>query len=227
MLVLNFGAILLCYRFLGRTGLFVWIAIAAIIANIQVVKTIELFGLTATLGNIVYATSFLVTDVLSENYGARAARRGVVFGFFSLIVATLLMNIALLFVPDASDTAHEHLLPIFRVLPRISVASLIAYAIAQSHDVWAYGFWKQLLPAKKHIWVRNNLSTIVSQLIDSIVFTGVAFIGVFAWSDLWQIAVTTYLMKVIVALLDTPLVYLARHWHDNGKVREDEAALSE
>ena len=222
MLMVNFVAILLCYRFLGKTGLFVWVAIAAIIANIQVVKTIELFGLTATLGNIVYATSFLVTDILSENYGARSARRAVIFGFFSLIVATVLMNLALLFVPDVSDTAHDHLVSVFRVLPRISAASLVAYGISQSHDVWAYGVWKRLLPATKQIWIRNNMSTIVSQLIDSVRFTAVAFLGVFPWSVLWQIAVTTYLMKVIVAILDTPLVYIARHWYDKGVVKSED-----
>lgn len=67
----NFGAIILAYRFWGKIGLFIWIPIASIVANIQVTKTIDLFGLTATLGNIVYAGSFLVTDILNENHGKR------------------------------------------------------------------------------------------------------------------------------------------------------------
>ena len=100
MLVICFGGILLTYRFFGRVGLYVWTAIAVIVANIQVVKFIEVFGLVATLGNVVYATSFLVTDILSENYGRRAARRAVAFGFLSLIALVVLMNVALLFTPD-------------------------------------------------------------------------------------------------------------------------------
>ena len=77
MLLANFGLIMLSYRFFGKSGLLIWIPIAAIIANIQVIQSIELFGLAATLGNIVYATSFLVTDILSEKYGRKEANRAV------------------------------------------------------------------------------------------------------------------------------------------------------
>ena len=222
MLVICFGGILLTYRFFGRVGLYVWTAIAVIVANIQVVKFIEVFGLVATLGNVVYATSFLVTDILSENYGRRAARRAVAFGFLSLIALVVLMNVALLFTPDVSDEAHPHLAAIFTLLPRIALASLIAYGVSQYHDVWAYHFWKRRFPAARKIWVRNNLSTLVSQLIDSVVFSVAAFAGMVEIRVLIEIVITTYVIKAVVAVADTPLVYIARRWHENRAVRESE-----
>jgi len=213
MLLANFIAILFSYRVFGKTGLFIWIPVAVIVANIQVVKTIELFGFTATLGNIVYASSFLVTDILSENYGKEEARRGVFMGFFSLICMTLLMNLALVFVPDSSDFAHESLTNIFQIMPRIAGASLAAYLVSQLHDVWAYHLWKRKFPASRMMWLRNNLSTAVSQLLDSIVFTIVAFYGVFETPVLIDIVFTTYFLKLIVAVSDTPFLYIARHWY--------------
>jgi uncharacterized integral membrane protein (TIGR00697 family) len=207
MLFLNFVAIILAYRMFGRTGLYVWIAIAGIVANLQVSKTIEVFGLTATLGNIVYAGSFLATDILNEHRGSRSARKGVWIGFFAVVTLTVLMQLALLFEPAPSDALQPHLVVVFGVLPRITAASLIAYLLSQQHDVWAYQFWKERFPGP--LWIRNNLSTIVSQLIDSVVFTLVAFAGVFPWGVVLEIVVTTYVLKAIVAILDTPFLYIA------------------
>ncbi len=214
MLLVNFVAVLLAFRFFGRTGLYVWIALAGVVANIQVSKTIEIFGFTATLGNIVYAGSFLATDILSEHFGKDAARKGVGVGFFAILVVTGLMYLSVLFEPAPSDTMHESLATVFGVLPRIAGASLVAYVLSQRHDVWAYSFWRTRFPGP--LWVRNNLSTIVSQLIDSIVFTLVAFVGVFPGGVLVQIVVTTYLVKAVVALADTPFIYAAKTVHQHG-----------
>src|SRR5574344_608604 len=97
MLVLNFVAILLAYRVWGKLGLFIWIPISVIVANIQVTKNVNLFGLEATLGNIVYSTGFLATDILSEMYGPKESKRAVTVGFFSLIVMTVMMQLAIQF----------------------------------------------------------------------------------------------------------------------------------
>ena len=209
-LLLNFVTIIALYRIMGKTGLFVWIPIAVILANMQVLKTVKLFGFTATLGNIVYATSFLVTDILSENYGKGEARRAVWVGFFAVVVMTLFMNFALWFVPAESDFAHPHLSAIFALMPRIAAASLVAYIVSQQHDVWAYSFWRNRLPEDRHIWVRNNLSTMVSQLIDSTAFVLIAFWGVYETRVLIEILVTTYLFKWLVAAADTPFIYWAK-----------------
>ena len=218
MLALNFGMILLCYRLFGKAGLFAWIPRSVILANIQVVKTVELFGLSATLGNIVYATSFLATDILSENHGKKDAKRAVGIGFFSLLTMAALMNMALLFEPSPEDFAQESLTTIFGLIPRIAGASLLAYWVSQLHDVWAYQFWRLKLPGKRHIWIRNNASTVVSQLIDSILFTIAAFAGSYPAGVLLEIVLSTYLLKVIVAVADTPFIYFARWLKAKGVI---------
>nr|WP_319997855.1 queuosine precursor transporter [uncultured Draconibacterium sp.] len=211
MLLANFLLIILAYRLFGKWGLVMWIPISVIVANIQVIQTVELFGLVATLGNIVYATSFLVTDILSENYGKEEAKKAVWIGFFSLISMTFLMNLALKFLPLEGDEfagiTHEATSTIFSLMPRIAVASLAAYLLSQRHDVWAYHFWKKRFSKDHQIWLRNNLSTMISQLIDSVVFVTIAFWGVYEWPVLIEIFLTTYLLKWVVAAADTPFVY--------------------
>ncbi len=221
LLLANFAGIMLAFRLFGTVGLTAWMVLSVIAANIQVTKTIELFGITATLGNIVYASSFLITDILSENYGIKAARRVVVIGFVAIVGFTLLMNLALLFSPGDSDFVHSSMETIFGLLPRIAAASLLAYVASQLHDVWAYALWKRIAPGENQIWIRNNASTLVSQLIDSVIFVGVAFLGVFALPVLLEILITTYVLKLIVAAADTPFVYLATRWVRDGAISED------
>jgi hypothetical protein len=221
MLLANFFLIILAYRLFGKWGLIMWIPISVIVANIQVIQTVELFGLVATLGNIVYATSFLVTDILSENYGKTEAKKAVWIGFFSLISMTLLMNLALYFLPLEGDEfaliTHDATSTIFKLMPRIAIASLAAYLLSQRHDVWAFHFWKKRFPHDKQLWLRNNLSTMVSQLIDSSVFVLLAFYGVFETGILLEIFLTTYFLKWIVAAADTPFVYWARKIRGKSK----------
>ncbi len=211
MLLANFLLIIFAYRLFGKWGLVMWIPISVIVANIQVIQTVELFGMVATLGNIVYATSFLVTDILSENYGKEEAKKAVWIGFYSLISMTLLMNLALQFLPLKGDefaiVTHEATSTIFSLMPRIAVASLSAYLLSQRHDVWAYHFWKKRFSKDNQIWLRNNLSTMISQLIDSVVFVIIAFYGVYETKVLFEIFITTYVLKWVVAAADTPFVY--------------------
>jgi len=221
MMLANFLFILLFYRLFGKAGLFIWIPIAAIVANIQVLKLVELFGINATLGNIVYASSFLVTDILSENYGKKSANKAVIVGFLSMIASMILFQAALWFQPSADDWAQESLKNIFGLMPRIVLASLLAFGMSQFHDVWAYHFWKMRWPAQRFIWLRNNASTLVSQLIDSVVFTLAAFAGQLPSKVLLQIFLSTYILKLIVALMDTPFIYMAAWMHRSGFIPEE------
>jgi uncharacterized integral membrane protein (TIGR00697 family) len=225
LLIITFLGILLAYRMFGKIGLFAWVGVAIILANIQVMKTVQIFGLVTAMGNIIYGTIFFATDVLNENYGKKEAQKAVWIGFFVLIFATIVMQISLNFVPDESDLLSPALQEIFGFLPRIAVASLIAYLISQFHDVWAFNFWKKKTKGK-YLWLRNNASTMVSQLIDNVVFTGIAFVGlfglfgweqVFEWSIIFQIFIVSYVMKFIVAVLDTPFMYWAKKL--KGEVR--------
>lgn len=215
-LLTGFGFILLAFKLFGKAGLYIMTAISMILVNIQVLKTVQLFGLVATLGNILYGTTFLTTDILSEVYNKRKAQIAVYVGFFAQVVTMVSMYISLQYVPDASDFVQDSLVTIFSIFPRLVLASTIAYGVSQLHDVWAYSFWKKKFPEYKHIWIRNNASTIVSQLIDSIIFCTIAFLGVYEANIFWDIFLTTYILKFIIALLDTPFVYLAKKWANKG-----------
>jgi len=209
ILLISFLTVILAYKLFGKTGLYIWTAAAVIIANIQVMKTIQVFGLVTALGNVIYSSLFLATDILNENHTKKDAQKAVWIGFFVLIATTIIMQITLLFIPDESDFLSEHLTKIFSFLPRIALASLIAYLISQSHDVWFFAKLKKE-HKKKHLWIRNNLSTITSQILDNSIFTLIAFAGIFEWKIIAQIFLTSLLLKVIVATCDTPFIYLAR-----------------
>jgi len=223
MLLVNFGCITFAYKKFGRIGLFCWVPISVILANIQVILLVDIMGLGTTLGNIVYASGFLVTDILSENYGEEDAKKAVGIGFFTIISMTIIMQIAVAFSPTAIPEGlanYESVSKIFNFMPRLAIAGLIAYGISQKHDVWAYAFWKKRFSKKKHIWIRNNLSTMTSQFIDNVIFTLIAFWGVFPNEVLWEIFWTTYIMKWVVAFFDTPFVYFANHLKRKGKISE-------
>jgi queuosine precursor transporter len=221
--LLDLTMVLIVFRFFGKPGLFALIVFNLILCNIQVLKTIQLFGLTTTLGNILYASVFFATDLLGEHYGKEEAKKAVILGFFTLVLAVVYMQVALLFVPSDADFVQPHLEAIFGVLPRVVLASMAAYLIAQWHDIWAFHFWKQRTSGKR-LWLRNNASTMVSQLLDSAVFCSIAFLGLFPISVWLQIFASTYLIKMLVALLDTPFIYLAarfrpRDVHSDAAIR--------
>jgi uncharacterized integral membrane protein (TIGR00697 family) len=208
-LIFNFAVSLAVYRAFGKTGLFVLIVLNITICNIQVLKLVELFGVTTTLGNILYGSIFFATDLLGEVHGKREARRGVIIGFIALVFLTVAMQTALLFKPAPDDFAQPAMLTLFAILPRIALASALAYILSQIHDVWAFHHIRRRTQGR-HLWLRNNLSTLVSQAIDTTIFVGVAFLGVFDFPVVVSIWWTTYLIKVLVAASDTPFLYLGR-----------------
>ena len=207
-LVVNFAGILLAYKFFGKAGLFVWIGFATVVANIEVAKCIDLFGLSLTLGNVTYGTIFLATDILSEKFGGKVARKGVLVGFFTMISFTLMTQLSLLFVPNAQDFVSESMKNIFSIMPRICVASMATYLISNMLDTYTFEFIKKKFP--KHLWLRNNGSTLTSQLVDSFLFTFLAFAGIFGLMEMVELSLTTYAVKVVIAICDTPLLYVAR-----------------
>lgn len=208
--VANFSMLLVFYRLFGRTGLFVWIGFSTVLANMQVLKLVEIFGLVATLGNIMYGTVFLATDILNEKYGKKEARKAVWFGFSSLIAATIIMQFVVAFIPHADDWAHPHLAEIFDLLPQVAIGSLAAYLISQLMDVQIYAFFKKIFAKPSQLWMRNTFSTAISQFIDTVIFCTIAFWGWYSFGVWFEILVTTYIIKFIVSLIDTPFIYIAR-----------------
>lgn len=210
--LVNFALFLVCYRFFGKSGLYAWIGAATILANIQVVKTIEMAGLVMTLGNTMYATIYLTTDLLNEKYGVKEAKKAVWFGFFTLLMTIIIMQMVIQFEPQETDIAQDSLETLFGLMPRIALGSLAAYMISQFLDVRIFAMLKKAFPGRNQLYIRNNGSTLVSQLVDTAVFCSIAFAGVYSWDIWWEIFFTTYIIKFFVSIASTPVLYIARNF---------------
>ena len=208
--VINFICIIGMYKFLGKTGLYIWVAFATVLANIEVTKNVDMFYMSVTLGNVLYGTISLATDILNENYGKQSAKKAVTIGFVIMLIFTVLTQIALLFAPNSYDFVNDSFKVIFELSPRIFFGSLIAYAISNNLNVIIFDRLKTKMPADKYFWIRNNVSTMLSQFIDTCIFTLIAFTFVFEFKYVVILIFTTYVVKVGIAIMDTPFLYLAK-----------------
>lgn len=205
------GLLLLFYKLFGKAGLFAFSIFGTLLGNIAVCKNVDMFGIATTSGNVLYASTFLVTDILSEKYGKNEAKKAVLYSFSVMLLWLLGTQLILLFTPNESDFVNDSLKVIFGLVPRITIASLAGYITSQSIDVFLYHLiWKKTGNSKSFLWLRNNGSTLISQAIDTVIFVTIAFAGTYPTEVFFSILWTTYLFKAIVALLDTPFMYLSR-----------------
>lgn len=207
LIIVNFSATLLAFRLFGKAGLFIFAVISIIMANIQALKQIDIFGLHGSMGDISYMGVYLISDILSENYGKDEARKIIGVGLFSIISATIIMYISLQLIPNNFDTVQSALNQIFGVFPRFVLASICAFLLSQSYDIVAYQFWRKKFPDFKYIWIRNGASTMISQIIDNLIFSLIAFIGIFELKYIMEIFVTSFILRSIITVIDTPFVY--------------------
>lgn len=217
-ILINYSAILMAYRKWGKTGLFVFVPISIILANIQVTKLVVLFGFETTLGNIAYSSIFLISDILTENYGKKEAQKTISIGFVTIIFTTIVMNIALAITPSANDTNQAVIQAVFGSFTRITFASMLAYVVSSNVDINLYQLIKKIKPDYENIWIRNNFSTLFSQIIDNVVFNVVAFAYVLPVNIIISIIVSTYILKVITSIFDTPFLYIATYWKNKGQI---------
>ena len=207
------------------SGIFVGSLIAANLIGLKIGN----FGIFhASVGILLFPILFLITDIIEEVYGKKKARELVFIGFISLTIVLIVTVIAVK-MPHVSRSvmASEDLQgaydTIFGTTIRIFIASIVAFLIAQLHDVWAFNFWKKKTKGK-YLWLRNNLSTIVSQFLDTTLFYFIALYGVtlsslfdpanseFTVEYLFTLIIPYWLIKVFFAILDTPFCYLGVRW---------------
>ncbi len=186
---------------------------AIVFANLAAAAKIEVwFGIPLLLvpaGTIAYSITFPITDIVDEVYGKRRALY-VVWGGLAAELVMLLLVALDSFIPPAPFMTEEEIACANKVLGlqyRIVAASIIAYLVSQHHDVWAFWKWRELTKGR-WLWLRNNASTAISQLIDTTLFTLIAFYGVLPTDQLPFIILGQWLAKIIIAVLDTPIVYL-------------------
>lgn len=176
-----------------------------VVANVIASKIVVLGPLTIPAGTLVYGATFLITDLLSEVWGKKEARQAVWAGFYANIILAMSVWIAISWqaAPFALEFS-EKFAEVLALTPRIVLGSMVAYLISQHHDVWAFHFWKKKTKGK-HLWLRNNASTAVSNLIDTVVFVVIAFAGVF---PIIPLIISLYIVKMMIAFIDTPFMYL-------------------
>ena len=195
-------------RYALLTATFV-LALAA--ANVIASKVVTIFGFAAPAGIIVYPVTFMVTDVVSEVYGKQHSKRVVWSGFAMMLLLLGITRIAIVLPSAPFYHQQEAFRKIFGASNRIILASLVAYLASQTCDVALFHFWKNVTNSR-HLWIRNNLSTMASQLLDTILFILIAFYGTYALSDCVRLIGGQYLFKFLFAILDTPFVYLGVWW---------------
>ena len=216
MLLFSFSSILIFLRLFGYVGLYVYSALAVIIGNIQVLKTVDFFysPKPVALGTVLFASTFLCTDILSEHFGEDKAKKNVLIGFVGFLFMTITMLITIGFNPSQIDWVQESLAKVFTPMTRFFIASMIAYLASQYFDVWIYSKIKSFT-TNKFLWLRNNLSTILSSLVDNTVFSILAWIVLNPnpesfYNVLMIYIFGTYALRIIIALIDTPFIYLSK-----------------
>jgi uncharacterized integral membrane protein (TIGR00697 family) len=161
-----------------------------------------------SVGIIAYPVTFLITDLISELFGRKRANQVVISGFFASVFTTILIVVAMnstaaSWSPVDSATFNK----VFGLSAPAFLASMVAYLVAQFIDVRLFHFWKRITRGK-YLWIRNNASTIVSQLVDtSLVLLILCFAGAISWDRFTDLLFMGWLFKALVALIDTPIIY--------------------
>ena len=228
LLFFCFTSILFFLKFFGEIGIHIYTVIAIIIANIQVLKVVKFsfFSNPVALGTILFASTFLCTDILAEHFSVKSAKRNILLGFIGFLFTTILLLFTIGFKPIDEIIAgedyfwalqiQENFLSVFMPFPIFFIASMIAYLSSQFFDVWFYEKIS-LYTNKKFLWIRNNFSTIISSLIDNFIFS------IFAWIILnpnplnfgvvlFTYILGTYVLRILIAILDTPFIYISKYF---------------
>jgi uncharacterized integral membrane protein (TIGR00697 family) len=174
-----------------------------VIAGVLASKIVNVAGLMVPGGVLAYSITFPITDVICEVWGKKRGKYVVFSGFITLLVALGLIRLTLIFPKAPFWSGEEAFAKVLGSTSRIIIASFIAYLVSQYHDVWAFHFWRKITKGR-YLWLRNNASTFVSQFIDTAIFIIIAFYGVM---PIFTLIKGQYIIKLMIALLDTPLVY--------------------
>lgn len=217
-IIIDLGFALLLYRVFGKQGLYASIVISLLLANLQGPKLTQIMGLQTSMGVILYSSIYFATDLLSEKYGRKEANRAVMIGFFISIMFIVMTSISLMYQPSTEPktqafalSIHQATATLFNFSPRFVLGSLFAYLISQYIDVWLFHVIKKRTQGR-HLWLRNNVSTLLSQAIDTVIYGVVVWWGIVDFATAMQLALAKYVFKVIIALADTPFIYWARNW---------------
>lgn len=226
-LLFCYGSVLVLLRLFGKAGVFVFMGVMIIAANIQVIKLVHypFFHSPVPLGTALFSAAYLASDILAEYFGPKAARKGILLGLAAFLLMVITMLFAMSFTPLTTSQlthagapqalhAQRAMLTLFSPAPALLLASMLSYLISQFSDVSIFMLVKKIT-GTRWLWLRNNVSTWLAALLDNIVFSILAW-RIFSSAPVaWHTLIVsyifgTYLLRVIVAVLDTPFIYLAK-----------------
>ena len=221
------SSLFILFRYFGEQGLILYSVIALIAANIQVLKAAQysFYPHPIVLGTLVFSTTFLVTDIITEWYGVKAARRAIWLSFSGCILIISFMFLTLSvspldISPESPDAhfnrAHQAIAVLFSPTPTIFLASLISYVISQYSDVAVYE-WVKKITAHRALWLRTSLSNVMASFIDTVLFNILAWVILAPTPlDLKTLVYTymlgTYGFRLSILLLNIPVMYILRRY---------------
>lgn len=193
--------------FATLTALYCTMTVAAAVAA---TKMISLLGVSVPGGVIIYATSFLITDLISEVHGKKAAIKTVYSGFIAMLIFAGYSLLMVYWTPAPFYTDQAAFETVVGLSFRVTMASWISFMVSQYWDVLVFHHLKESKNGfiSKHLWIRNCSATITSQFIDSVLFISIAFYGIY---EIWPLIISQYIVKVIISLMDTPFAYWGRY----------------
>ena len=194
---------------LGKEFLYASICANLILIGTAGPKLIAIFGFTTNAGNVFYAAVFFATYLLIEHHDQKPGVRAIWIGSSAAVLFLIMTQLTLNFgsAPEG-QAVSEAFKSIFRVTPRVALASISAYIIAQYLNVRLYHIWKQQTE-KAFLWLRAGLTVVIAQMVDSIIFFMVAFLGVVSSEAVIQSLTTGYIIKVAVGFISIPLLYFS------------------
>lgn len=221
-IIASFGLLFLAKKLFGKVGVYAWIVLATILANIETLKIVSMLGFNdVVLGTVSFASVFLATDVLAICYGYKESKKGVFIGLFTSIAFVVLIQLTLLFIPSSSDYINESLLMVFglnSVYIWVTFASVIMFFLSNLLNIYLFDKLRKKLKDKK-LWFISGFSTVIANCLENFCFVLLGYYIlqlIFTGSTLYDfstcliIAGTTSLIELIVTLLDTPFLYLAK-----------------
>jgi uncharacterized integral membrane protein (TIGR00697 family) len=221
--VIELSLTVFLYRVFGKMGLYGMIIVDIMLANLQGPKLTVIFGLQTSLGLILYSGIYFSAKLLCEKYGRREAQRAVLMGFTTNVVMIVTMTISLMFLPsirpevrEFAEGIHDSLDLLFNFTPRFVAASLLTYLLSQSFNVWIFDYLRHKMQGK-HLWLRNILSTLSSQLIDVTLYSLIMWWAIMDLSTAITLTSMRYIFKIIMTLMDTPFIYWASSWDVSKK----------
>ena len=209
----------LLFYFFGKEGLYLAIVLGIVLSNLQGGKVSDVIifdrTFTVSMGAIMYSGIYFATDLLSEKYGRKEANRAVILGAFANVAVMLTLVLSTLFLPssvaDSAEEVHDAISTLAVYSPIFVIGSITAYLISQLFDVWIFHKIKSVT-GEKMLWLRNNLSTLLSQALDTFIYTFVwVLAGQLDFTTAAAIAISKYIFKFIIALIDTAFIYMLRN----------------